>query len=94
MHFPSSAKGMLACPGGFGTMNERCKILTLVQTSKMARVPIMLVGTGLWQRAINVGFLVQEGTVAREDLDLFTLVETADEAVNALEGFDGGRPPP
>jgi uncharacterized protein (TIGR00730 family) len=93
MHFASRAKGMVAFPGGFGTMDELFEILTLVQTGKMARIPIVLVGIDFWQRAIDFGFLVQEGMIAREDLDLFTMVETAEEAVNALERFYGGRPP-
>jgi predicted Rossmann-fold nucleotide-binding protein len=93
MHFAARATEMVACPFGFGTMEALFELLTLVQAGKMARIPIVLVGTGFWQRAIDFGFLAQEGTVTRDDLDHFTLVETAKEAVDALEGLYDGRPP-
>jgi uncharacterized protein (TIGR00730 family) len=93
MHFALRAKAMVAFPGGFGTLDELFEILTLVQTGKMAPIPIVLVGTGFWQQAINFDFLIEEGMISAADKARFTLVETAEDAVAALQKFYHGRPP-
>ncbi|MGE3877094.1 MAG: TIGR00730 family Rossman fold protein [Parvibaculaceae bacterium] len=93
MHFAMRAKGMVAFPGGFGTLDELFEILTLVQTGKMAPIPIVLVGASFWRQAINFDFLIEEGMIAAADTTLFTLVETAEEAAAALQNFYHGRPP-
>lgn len=93
MHFAMRAKGMVAFPGGFGTLDELFEILTLVQTGKMAPIPIVLVGASFWRQAINFDFLIEEGMIAAADTALFTLVDTAEEAAAALQNFYHGRPP-
>ena len=92
MHFFLRARALVAFPGGFGTLDEVFEVLTLVQTGKMAPIPIVLVGTEFWRRAVDFGFLVAEGMIDPADLDLFTVVDTAAEAVSALEEFYGGAP--
>ncbi|MBV2185823.1 MAG: TIGR00730 family Rossman fold protein [Rhizobium sp.] len=93
MHFAVRAKGLVAFPGGFGTLDELFEILTLVQTGKMKPIPIVLVGASFWRQAINFDFLIEEGMIAAADVALFTLVETAEEAVAALQDFYHGNPP-
>ncbi|MCB2126295.1 MAG: LOG family protein [Rhodobacteraceae bacterium] len=60
----------------------------------MNAIPIVLFGSAFWSRAVDFGFLVAEGMIESADIDLFTLVDTADEAVAVLESFYGGTPPP
>jgi uncharacterized protein (TIGR00730 family) len=93
MHFLLRAKALVAFPGGFGTLDELFEVLTLVQTGKVRRVPIVLVCSAFWRRLINFEFLVEEGLVDAEDVGLFTIVETAEEIVAVLEAFYGGAPP-
>jgi uncharacterized protein (TIGR00730 family) len=80
MHLLMRARAVAAFPGGFGTFDELFELLTLVQTGKVARLPIFLFGQDFWQRVVNFDALADEGTIARSDLDLFHFVETADEA--------------
>ncbi len=93
MHFALRAKAMVAFPGGFGTLDELFEILTLVQTGKMAPIPIVLVGAGFWRQAVNFDFLIEEGMISAADKARFTVVETAEDAVAALQKFYHGRPP-
>lgn len=90
MHFLMRARGLVAFPGGFGTLDELLDVLTLVQTGKMPHIPIVLVGRDFWQRVIDFDYLVEEGFIDREDLNLFTRVDTAEEIVNVLAEFHGG----
>ena len=94
MHFALRARAMVAFPGGFGTLDEVFEILALVQTGKMKAIPIVLFGSAFWRRAVDFGFLVAEGMLEPADLGLFTIVDTAEEAIAALESFYGGAPPP
>ncbi|MEO6324560.1 MAG: TIGR00730 family Rossman fold protein [Thermoanaerobaculia bacterium] len=80
MHFLIRAKALVAFPGGFGTLDELFETLTLIQTGKMDRVPIVLVGRAFWERLIDWQFLVDEGTIALQDLQLFEFAETGAEA--------------
>ena len=93
MHFLLRARALVAFPGGYGTLDELFEVLTLVQTAKVPRVPIVLVGAAFWRRAIDFEFLVEEGLVDAEDAQLFTVVETAEEVVAVLQEFYGGVPP-
>ncbi|MHB1401693.1 MAG: LOG family protein [Thiobacillus sp.] len=93
MHFLLRAKALVAFPGGYGTLDELFETLTLVQTGKVDRMPIVLVGERFWQRAIDFEFLVEEGLISRHDLDLFTIVDSADDAVTVLQDFYKGAPP-
>ncbi|MFC3117665.1 LOG family protein [Jhaorihella thermophila] len=67
-------------PGGYGTMDEMFEALTLIQTRKIAPVPVVLVGREFWCRAFDPDFLVEEGVIDPEDRDLFWYAETAQEA--------------
>jgi predicted Rossmann-fold nucleotide-binding protein len=58
-------------PGGFGTMDELFETLTLIQTRKIAALPVVLVGEALWRRAFDPDFLVEEGIIDPEDRNLF-----------------------
>lgn len=79
MHFLMRAKAVAVFPGGFGTFDEMFELLTLVQTGKVAALPILLYGREFWTRVVNFEALAEEGTIARKDLDLFHIVETAEE---------------
>jgi uncharacterized protein (TIGR00730 family) len=84
MHLLLRAKALVAFPGGFGTLDELFEVLTLVQTRKIKPVPIVLVGKEYWRRAIDVGFLADEGVIDAEDLELFWFAETANEIWNSI----------
>lgn len=87
------AKALVAFPGGFGTFDELFEALTLIQTRKMQRVPVVLFGAEFWQRAVDFEFLISEGVIAPRDRDLFAFVETAEQAVQVLHDFYQGKPP-
>ena len=93
MHFLMRARALVVFPGGFGTMDELFEVLTLVQTGKVQRVPIVLVGTEFWRKAINFDFLIEEGYIGAQDVQLFTLVNTVEEIIATLQKFYGGNPP-
>jgi len=93
MHFLMRAKALVAFPGGFGTFDELFEALTLIQTRKMQRVPVVLFGAEFWRKAVDFDFLIAEGVIAPEDRDLFTFVETAEQAVQVLHEFYQGKPP-
>jgi uncharacterized protein (TIGR00730 family) len=94
MHFMLRARAMVAFPGGFGTMDELFEALCLVQTGKMPVMPIVLVGTDWWKRAIDWDFFVEEGVIDADDLKLFSMVDTAQEALDTIYAFYGGGVPP
>lgn len=79
-HFLLRAKALVAFPGGYGTMDELLQTLTLLQTRAIAPLPVVLVGHEFWRSAFSPEYLVNEGTIAPEDLDLFSYAETAEEA--------------
>jgi uncharacterized protein (TIGR00730 family) len=85
MHFLMRAKAICVFPGGFGTLDELFESLTLIQTGRMRRVPFLLFGRSFWEKIVNWQALAEAGTIAPEDLDLFTYVETADEALAAID---------
>ncbi|MDA8365099.1 MAG: TIGR00730 family Rossman fold protein [Gammaproteobacteria bacterium] len=93
MHFMLRARALVAFPGGYGTLDELFEALTLIQTRKMRRIPIVLVGKPFWQKAVNFEFLVEEGVIAAADVGLFSLVDSADEAVALLQDYYQGAPP-
>jgi uncharacterized protein (TIGR00730 family) len=80
MHLVMRAKCLIAFPGGFGTLDELFETLTLIQTGKIRKIPVLLFGKAFWTRVINFQALAEEGTISAEDLNLFTYVETAEEA--------------
>ncbi|MCR9271606.1 MULTISPECIES: LOG family protein [Mameliella] len=85
MHFLMRAKAICVFPGGFGTLDELFETLTLIQTGRMQRVPMLLFGREFWERIINWDALADAGTISREDLDLFRYVENAAEAMEIVE---------
>ena len=89
MHFMMRAKALVAFPGGFGTLDELFEVLTLVQTRKVRRVPIVLFGKSYWSRLLNLEMLVEEGAIAAEDLQLYQLVDEPQEAWTVIQQFYG-----
>ncbi|WP_092498244.1 LOG family protein [Meinhardsimonia xiamenensis] len=89
MHFLMRAEAVAVFPGGFGTLDELFETLTLIQTGRMQRVPVILFGEKFWRDIINWEALADAGTIAREDLELFRFVETAEEAIAAIDGWEG-----
>jgi uncharacterized protein (TIGR00730 family) len=79
LHFVLRARALVAFPGGYGTLDEMFETLTLIQTRKIAPMPVVLVGKKFWKKAVNIDFLVDEGVIDAEDRDLFWFAETADE---------------
>jgi uncharacterized protein (TIGR00730 family) len=79
MHFLMRAKAVAVFPGGFGTFDELFELLTLVQTGKVAPLPILIYGREFWNRVVNFEALAEEGVIARADLALMHFVETAEE---------------
>ncbi len=91
MHFLMRSIGLVCFPGGFGTLDELFESMTLMQTGKCRRSPIMLFGREYWTRLINFDLLVETGMISPQDIDLFHFVETAEEAWEVLAaeyGFD------
>ena len=85
--FSYLGKALLVFPGGFGTMDEFFENLTLVQTGKLKkRMPIVLYGTSFWQDVFNLEKLVAAGTISPEDLDLFLMTDSIDEAFDHITG--------
>jgi hypothetical protein len=85
MHFLMRAKAIAVFPGGFGTMDETFETLTLIQTGRMERIPVLLFGEDFWREVVNWDALVRAGTISPEDLDLFRFVETAEQALEAID---------
>ncbi len=79
IHFLLRAKAVAVFPGGFGTLDEFFETLTLIQTGRMDPIPVILFGGKFWGRAINLEALAEEGTISPEDIDLFSVVDTAEE---------------
>ncbi len=87
MHFLVRANAICVFPGGFGTLDEMFEALTLIQTGRMERVPFLLFGSDFWRRIINWEALAEAGTIGKDDLDLFRLVDTAEEALAFLDDW-------
>ncbi|TSE34491.1 LOG family protein [Tepidimonas charontis] len=87
MHFMMRAKALVAFPGGFGTLDELFEVLTLVQTRKSRPVPVFLYGSSYWKRLIDFEFMVEEGVISPEDLDLFTYVDSPEDAWDGIRAF-------
>ena len=94
MHFLMRSIGLVCFPGGFGTLDEMFEALTLIQTGKCRRRPILLFGREFWTRLVNFDLLVETGMISALDLQLFRFVETAEEAWDVLAthyGFNLGE---
>ena len=91
MHFLMRSIALVCFPGGFGTLDELFETLALVQTGKSRRRPILLFGKDFWRKLIDFQHLVDTGMIGAADLDLFHVVETAEQAWDVLAahyGFD------
>lgn len=88
MHFLMRAKALVAFPGGYGTLDELFEALTLVQTDKTKRIPIILFGKDYWTQLINFDLLVSEGTIDPGDLDFFRFADTAEQAWNMIQDYN------
>lgn len=80
MHFMLRARAIVAYPGGFGSFDELFEVLTLMQTKKVERFPIILVGNLFWQEVFNFKQMLDHGVIDQADLDLIHFVDTAPEA--------------
>ena len=92
MHFVMRSVALVCFPGGFGTLDEMFETLTLIQTKKSRRRPVLLFGREFWSRLINFDLLVEAGMIGALDLQLFHFVETAEEAWSLLEAEYGFGP--
>ena len=87
MHFVMRAKALVAFPGGFGTLDELCEVITLVQTGKAKPVPIVLFGTDYWKRLLNIELMIEEGVISEQDFKLFNYVDEPQAAWDAIRSF-------
>ena len=88
--FTKYSQGFVVLPGGFGTLDELLEALTLIQTQKIGRFPIILVGKKYWQGLIDwmrATMGEQHGNINVADLDLFTVVDKPEDAVKAINAF-------
>jgi len=87
--FMKYAQGFVVMPGGFGTLDELFEALTLIQTKKIGKFPIILVGEKFWSGLIDwiKETMLQDGKINAEDLNLFRVVDSADQALEEIEKF-------
>lgn len=91
--FVKYSQGFVVMPGGFGTLDELFEAITLIQTHKIARFPIILVGSEYWGGLLEwiKKTMVSWGTISPEDLDLIRLVDEPEEVVSLIDAFYKGR---
>lgn len=84
--FVKYASAYLVLPGGFGTLDELMEILTLVQTEKTRRIPVVLMGSSFWEGMIGwfKNTLLKEGTISPEDMELFRIVDRPEEVLDVI----------
>ncbi len=87
--FVKYSQGFIVMPGGFGTLDELFEAVTLIQTNKIGRFPIVLVGKTFWGGLFEwiKGTMLSAGNISESDLDLINLVETPTEAVQVIDEF-------
>ena len=87
--FVKYSQGFIVMPGGFGTLDELFEAITLIQTKKIGRFPIVLVGSSFWSGLLDwiKNTLLEQGNISETDLKLFRIVDTADEAIEHLNKF-------
>ncbi|KPH11524.1 hypothetical protein AMQ68_19175 [Chryseobacterium sp. ERMR1:04] len=87
--FVKYSQGFIVMPGGFGTLDELTEAMTLIQTNKIGKFPIVLVGSEFWGGLLDwfKATLLKEKMIAEDDLDLYRVVDTADEAVAHIKAF-------
>ena len=92
IQFLIRARAVAVFPGGFGTLDELFETLTLIQTGRMERVPVLLFGRDFWESVVSFEALEAAGTINPDDLELFRFVETAEEAVEAIDAWPVAPP--
>jgi len=87
--FMKYSQGFIVLPGGFGTFDELFEAITLIQTKKIGRFPIIMVGKDYWQGLVKwiKETMLAENNISPEDLELFNVAETASEAVELIDSF-------
>ncbi len=87
--FVKYSQGFVVMPGGFGTLDELSEAMTLIQTQKIARFPIVLVGSEFWSGLLDwfKDTLLKNGMISEEDLNLYRVVDTAEEAAAHIKAF-------
>src|SRR6056297_1759262 len=87
--FVKYAQGFIVLPGGFGTLDELFEAITLIQTEKIGRFPIILVGSEYWKGLMGwvKNVMLKEKNIKEKDLDLIQIVDTPDEAVDKINEF-------
>jgi len=87
--FTKYSQGFVAMPGGFGTMDELFEAITLIQTKKIGKFPIVLVGVKFWSPLLDwiKNTLIEQGNISKEDLNLFSLVDTENEVLEVIDAF-------
>ncbi|MEJ6547371.1 MAG: TIGR00730 family Rossman fold protein [Flavobacteriaceae bacterium] len=91
--FVKYSQGFVVMPGGFGTLDELFEAITLIQTNKIEKFPIILVGTTFWKGLIDwiKDTLLSEGNISVKDLDLLQMADTPEEVVNHINAFYKGK---
>lgn len=87
MHFLMHARGLVTFPGGYGTLDELFEVLTLIQTGKMPRIPVVLVGRQFWRRLVDFDYLLEEGYISPQDAELYEYADNAEEILACIERF-------
>ncbi|WP_424245023.1 hypothetical protein Dip510_000134 [Elusimicrobium posterum] len=87
MHLVMRSKALVVFPGGFGTFDEMFETLTLVQTGKKGKTPIILVGKKFWEEVVNVKALAYYGVISKSNLKLYHIVDSAQEAWDIVAKF-------
>lgn len=85
MHFLMRARALAIFPGGYGTLDELFDALTLIQTGKMDRIPVLMFGESYWNKVLSFATLIEEGMIAEEDAQLVRFVETPQQAWSIIE---------
>lgn len=91
--FVKYSQGFVVMPGGFGTLDELFEAITLIQTHKIAKFPIILVGTEFWGGLFDwiKGTMLKVGNISPKDLDLIQIVDSAKEVVDIIDAFYKSR---
>ena len=87
MHFMLRARAIVAYPGGFGSFDELFEVLTLIQTKKVVRIPVILVGKSFWNEMVNFKQMVKFGVIDEDDMNIIHFVETAQEAWKLIQDW-------
>ncbi|MET6990713.1 TIGR00730 family Rossman fold protein [Sediminicola arcticus] len=91
--FVKYSQGFVVMPGGFGTLDELFEAITLIQTNKIEKFPIILVGTDFWEGLFVwiKNIMLEKGNISINDMDLIQLVDTEEQVVEIIDSFYRGR---